>query len=330
MGYYLYQMAFDGPIHFGDSSQGGGLERTSWEYPADRLFSSLCCELAQQGYQDRLAELVNLVKQGDFQISDLFPYQLGEKEELELFLPVPYTYVIRREQYKSLNMEEARRFSAIRKKTKQMSFCRISELSECCRCIRQGEMFHPQRQPELGETVINERVNCRGEQSLPYYVAGNVFAQGAGLYLLVKMPEEWEDFFSRLLQSLGMSGIGGKKSSGYGAFHLADDSLNLVETADFYQDTQILLEMLTEDSGKYMSISSLIPEEQDIDSLQEGSYRLGKSSGFTDGTKRNSVYMVKSGACLNKAAVGALMKVGVSEGHDILRYGKGMYVRLNL
>lgn len=267
MGYYLYQLAFDGPIHFGDSSQGGGLERTSWEYPADRLFSSLCCELAQQGYQDRLAELVNLVKQGEFQLSDLFPYQLGEKEELELFLPVPYIYVIRQEQYKSLNMEEARRFSAIRKKTKKMSFCRISELSECCRCIRQGEMFQPQRQPKLGETVINERVNCRGEQSLPYYVAGNVFAQGASLYLLVKMPEEWEDFFSRLLQSLGMSGIGGKKSSGYGAFHLADDSLNLTETADFYQDTQILLEILTEDSGKYMSISSLIPEEQDIESM---------------------------------------------------------------
>lgn len=97
MGYYLYQLAFDGPIHFGDSSQGGGLERTSWEYPADRLFSSLCCELAQQGYQDRLAELVNLVKQGEFQLSDLFPYQLGEKEELELFLPVPYIYVIRQE-----------------------------------------------------------------------------------------------------------------------------------------------------------------------------------------------------------------------------------------
>lgn len=234
MGYYLYQLAFDGPIHFGDSSQGGGLERTSWEYPADRLFSSLCCELAQQGYQDRLAELVNLVKQGEFQLSDLFPYQLGEKEELELFLPVPYIYVIRQEQYKSLNMEEARRFSAIRKKTKKMSFCRISELSECCRCIRQGEMFQPKWQPKLGETVINERVNCRGEQSLPYYVAGNVFAQGAGLYLLVKMPEEWEDFFSRLMQSLGMSGIGGKKSSGYGAFHLDDDSLNLAEAAEFF------------------------------------------------------------------------------------------------
>lgn len=103
--------------------------------------------------------------------------------------------------------------------------------------------------------------------------------------------------------------------------------MNLAEAADFYQDTQILLEMLTGDGGKYMSISSLIPEEQDIESLQEGSYRLGKSSGFTDGIKRNSVYMVKSGACLNKAAVGALMKVGVSEGHDILRYGKGMYVK---
>lgn len=330
MGYYIYQLAFDSPVHFGDAAQGGGLERSGWEYTADRLFSGLCCELAQQGEQERLAELVNMVRKGEFQISDLLPYQLGDRDELELFLPMPYTHIVSQENYKALNIEEARRLSVVRKKIKKLSYCRISELADCCCCLRQGEVFYPKTQLDLGESVINERVNCRGEQSLPYYVSSNVFRQGAGLYLLAKMPEAWEEFFANLLQVLGMSGIGGKRSSGYGAFHLVDDSLNLAETADFYQDTQSLLEILTGKAGVYMSISSLIPNEKEVELLQRGTYRLGKSSGFTDGIKRNSVYMVRSGACLPEALEGTLAKVGVSEGHDILRYGKGMYVRLNL
>lgn len=330
MGYYIYQLAFDSPVHFGDSAQGGGLERSSWEYTSDRLFSALCCELAQQGEQERLSVLVDMVRTGKFQISDLLPYQLGDREELELFLPMPYIHIGRQENYKALDMEEARKLSAMRKKIKKMSYCRISELAECCRCLRQGEVFYPKTQLALGESVIHERVNCRGEQSLPYYVASNTFRQGAGLYLLAKMPEAWEEFFANLLQSLGMSGIGGKRSSGYGAFHLVDDSLALVETADFYQDTQSLQEILTAKTGIYMSISSLIPDSKDIEALQSGMYRLDKSSGFTDGIKRNSVYNVKAGACLPHPVDGTLMRAGISEGHDILRYGKGMYVRLNL
>ena len=141
MGYYLYQLAFDAPVHFGDTAQGGSLERDSWEFTADRLFSSLCCELANHGEQARLDQLAAMAQQGDFLISDLLPYQLGEKDDLELFLPVPYTYMENKKKYHSLSMSEAKSLSAMRKKSKKMAYCRISEMAEYCQCLASGRTF---------------------------------------------------------------------------------------------------------------------------------------------------------------------------------------------
>ena len=328
MAYYLYQLAFDAPVHFGDASLGGSLERSGWEYTSDRLFSSICCEIASQGELQLLDRLVHLVQKGEFLLSDLLPCQLGPHDDLELFLPIPYVYMDSKEKIKNLDMQEAKQLSARRKQVKKQAYCRVSELEEYCRCLRSGELFVAGSRWEPGTEQFAERVNCRGAKKLPYYVKSNIFRQGAGLYLIVQMPEDMEEVFARVLESLGLSGIGGKRSSGCGRFHLADDAL-LLEPG-IYQDMDCLYAMLGAKSPGYMCISSLLPEPQQASIVRQGMYRLRKSSGFTDGIKRNSVYMLAAGSCLKEKLPGRILDIGASDGHPIWRYGKGMYVGIGL
>ncbi len=324
MAYYLYQLTFDTPVHFGDASFGGSLERSSWEYTSDRLFSSLCCEMASQGEMDLIDNMVQLAQDGQFLLSDLLPYQLGAHDDLELFLPIPYVYMEGKEKIKNLDMQEAKKLSAHRKQVKKQAYCRVSELEEYCSCLRSGEIFRARSQWEPGAEQFAERVNCRGEKKLPYYVKNNIFRQGAGMYFIVQMPDDMEGIFGRVLESLGLSGIGGKRSSGCGRFHLADDPL-LLEPG-IYQDTDCLYAMLTARSKGYMCISSLLPEPHQADIVRQGMYRLRKSSGFTDGIKRNSIYMLAAGSYLPEKLPGLLLDMGESNGHPVWRYGKGLYV----
>ena len=93
MSYFLYQLSFDGPVHFGDTSLGGGLEQAGWTYTSDTLFSSVCTELAGQGEYKLLDDFISMALEGKILLSDLFPYQLADGDEPQLFLPVPFIYL---------------------------------------------------------------------------------------------------------------------------------------------------------------------------------------------------------------------------------------------
>ena len=53
---YLYQLEFDTPIHFGTVEAGGGLESITYTYESERWFSSLCCELGENGDNDGICD----------------------------------------------------------------------------------------------------------------------------------------------------------------------------------------------------------------------------------------------------------------------------------
>lgn len=327
MSYFLYQLSFDGPVHFGDTSLGGSLEQADWLYTSDTLFSSICTELASQGELKLLNDFVSLAQEGELLISDLLPYQLGAGDEPELFLPVPYIYLENTTKYVSLTLDEAKKLSARRKLSKKQLYYRVSELQTYCDCLQRGDTYTAKAELNLGNDFITEKVNCRGEMPRPYFVKGNVFASGAGLYLIAKIPESLGETFQNVLCSLGLSGIGGKRSSGFGRFHLYDDALEL---DDMFADTKALYSMLNDEYKRYMCISSLLPSGNEIEAVKSGTYKLKKSSGFSEGIKRDSVYMLSAGSCFASRLQGQIVDLGGSAEHPVWRYGKGLYVGLNI
>ena len=160
MSYFLYQLCFDGPVHFGDTSLGGGLEQAGWTYTSDTLFSSICTELAGQGEYKLLDDFVRLALEGELLLSDLFPYQLADGDEPQLFLPVPFIYLENNRKHVSLTLEEAKILSARRKKSKKQLYCRVSELQPYCDSLRAGMQYEPAAVIELGNEFITTKVNC--------------------------------------------------------------------------------------------------------------------------------------------------------------------------
>lgn len=330
MSYFLYQLSFEGPVHFGDTSLGGNLEQADWVYASDTLFSSICTELAAQGEAKLLEDFVRLAQEGELLLSDLLPYQLGDGDEPELFLPAPYIYLENTTKYISLTLDEAKKLSARRKLSKKQLYYRASELQSYCDCLRQGDTYMAKAELAVGDEFITEKVNCRGELPRPYFVKGNVFAARAGLYLIAKIPEVFGEVFQNVLCSLGLSGIGGKRSSGFGRFHLYDDALELEDAHDIYTDTEALYSMLNNEHKRYMCISSLLPNDSEVEDVKSGMYKLKKSSGFSEGVKRDSVYMLSSGSCFTSRLQGQIIDLGSQAEHPVWRYGKGLYVGLDI
>lgn len=330
MSYFLYQLSFDGPVHFGDTSLGGGLEQAGWTYTSDTLFSSVCTELAGQGEYKLLDDFISMALEGKILLSDLFPYQLADGDEPQLFLPVPYIYLENNRKHVSLTLEEAKIMSARRKKSKKQLYCRVSELQPYCDSLRAGMQYEPAAVMELGNEFITTKVNCRGEQPLPYFVKGNVFQPGVGLYIIARLPDDFGEMFQNILCSLGLSGIGGKRSSGFGRFHLQDDGLVLEDAYDWYVDTKALHTMLTGEHKRYMCISSVLPSADELNATKAGMYKLRKSSGFSEGVKRDSVYMLEAGSCFDRRLQGQLVNLGEQAGHPVWRYGRGLYVGLDI
>ena len=325
MGYFYYQLNFQSPVHFGQSETGGKLEKAGFEFSADSLFSAICAELAQQGELDILEKIVDMAKKGELLLSDLFPFMEKDGDEI-YYLPRPYLFRSNGSVEK-LDMEQAKVISAQRKVAKKQQYIRASEYGAYIKAMAKGEIYSLQTPlQDFGENSLMERVNCRQSEPLPYYVGQYTFAKNAGLYGIVKMPEDFQDRFISILYSLGLAGIGGERSSGYGRF-----TSELFDLDDIVEDTKALMDMLENSSTTtQMNISVLKPAADELENVKEGQYQLKKRSGFTDNIKRDSVYMLASGSCFKKRLNGEVVDISRDYGHPIWRYGKGLFVGLEI
>lgn len=137
---------------------------------------------------------------------------------------------------------------------------------------------------------------------------------------------------------LGMTGIGGKRSSGWGNYRLEDDPLELSQD-DFYGgDDAALYKMLSSDHAEYyMTLSSFLPSLEEVKDAASGTGKIIKRGGFAwsrdmiSAAKTNSVYMMASGACFSKRLAGRIADVNNgSAPHPVYKYGKGLFVGLPL
>lgn len=333
MSWILYKLKFKTAVHFGaDRAGGAGLATSSESCHADTLFSALCHEWLNLFGEESLKELIMASKEGVFLISDLLPWK-GE----ELYLPRPLLYVSRNQRKQK---EEEDLADDDRKKWKKIKFLPVSKFDAYLQSLLSGAKISLGEELEIPEVLSTRVAVGRGEESNPYLVAARIFPADGGLYFVTQIgSDDLIDKLEAVIESLSLSGLGGKRKSGLGRFELAEDPIEFDEQEGFYASDALLGKMLSRESELYMSLCPLSPTKEDLEKIkQEDSfYNLLPRRGFVQSKtyssrplKHRDAIMFGTGSCLNYPAKGQILDLAQNGGHPVYRYGLGFYVGVNL
>ena len=322
MTYLLYKLKFPNGIHVGANSS---LELTSTTVSSDVFYSAFYAEYVRIfGENDR--ELLQLTENDEFKVSDLLPFK-EMKTETVFYVPKPFVNDIERKQSNDENEQVVDR-----KKVKKLSYIPASRLKEYFEFLETGKNF-PEIDDDFGEKELHtkNKVSRIGEDTELYNIEVFRFNKDSGLYFIVQLPEKWQEKFENVLESLSLTGIGGKKSAGYGQF------IRELKTENYKEDAIFLHTNLKKisTSGKYLLLSSYLPQKDEIEKIKnkENGYQLIKRSGFVNSPKysensqkRKQLYMISSGAVLNFKPAGRLVDLKLHGNHSIYRMGKPIVI----
>lgn len=320
----VYKLKFETPCHFGAAELGGKLESVTFSYASDVLFGAFCCELASS---EKIRDFVEAVGDGKILFTDLMPYK-GEN----FFLPKPILLVDGEKSSAQIELGEMRRQATQRKKQKKIEFIRASRFAQYFTAVKTNAPFGEENY--FGETTLLQKVSCREDEPLPYFVGEFSFRADSGFYLLAIFDDKSDaNFFEAVLQSLSLSGIGGKKSSGLGKFSV-DEIISLDDTAN--EDLRAVNEMLSKENSSWqMNLSSLIPTADEISTLKRSFFKLKRRGGFVSSSKasdvkKDNVCVVTAGSCFPTRIKGEIVSLGRVDGHEIFRLGKAVYAGLTI
>lgn len=329
MDYRIYKLSFTTPCRFGT---GAGLQDSDITCDADTLFAALANECVNFYGNETLEAIKQRVENDEFLISDLLPYN-----EDCLFLPKPLYSAEKKIVAESLAMIKKRMAGA--KKLKKLQYIPVYDFEYYIECMKNNKLYINEQEKNedssICEKQLVEKVNCRGGESLPYFVEQINFKENCGLYFIAEFANKSDiKLMDNLLQLLSYAGIGGKRSSGYGKFTYT--AANMADNDD--ADIAVLYKLVNNKEGSsYMSLSALIPTKDDIDILQEGFFHLNSCSGFVSDNayndvplKRNRYFSVSQGSCFKTAITGSIIDVNNGGKHPVYRYGKAIYARLSL
>ncbi|GBR73422.1 CRISPR-associated protein Csm4 [Candidatus Termititenax aidoneus] len=324
----LYKLRFTATVHFGAERPGIGLEKSQPHCYADTFFSALCQEILALHDEPRLREFIQTVQAGKFLFSDLLPY-VGD----ELYVPKPVHRLAREDN------DEMEVPNGGKKKMKKIKFIPVTELAEYL-CSGQAEV-----QEFAVEIMYDKTQILRQPETKPdgikhtelFSVSVHRFKENCGLYFIVELPEEQKAWFDNLLKSLGLTGIGGEVSSGYGKFEFAAGQ-SLTPAIGSPAEKELLVRLTNDIAARYMTLSCFFPKDAaEIAVLQgkESRYVLIPRGGFVSSpayadtpTKKKPIVMVKAGSCLAGKVEGGIVDVSDRGTHPVWRYGKPLLLAL--
>jgi len=297
MSYLLYKLRFPNGIHIGTAS-GNTLEETMISVYSDTFYSALYNEYMKIYNND---ELYKISESGDFLVSDLLPFKEKEDMSTDFYLPKPFISIERKE----IKKDDEEKID--RKKVKAINFIPANKLEEYFSFLKNGTNF-PIIDDDFGKKQLytKNKVSLENEDTQIYNIEIFKFNEKSGLYFIVKLPkdEKWQEIFKNILESLSLTGIGGKKNSGFGQFTIEKN---------------------------FLILSSYSPKIEEIEKIKENGnfYQLIKRSGFVNSSsyseqaeKRKQVYMLSSGSVLNFKAEGKILDLSLHGKHSIYRMGK--------
>ncbi len=330
MKYYVLQFKFLTPVHFGSAGNKKSGNLQAFNCCADTFFSALINEAAAQDLE-LCRKFIDAVQQDGLLFSDLLPYYSGSAEEL--YVPVP---MYRKEKINPLDLQLSFKELCLqyeaRRGHENMAYIRVSGIYNYLRpySVDGGNEEHR----DFGWSGVQRRMDFRNG-GCAYYVSNYTFAGEAGLYCIVGLDDEsLLEGLVKTVELLGLGGIGGRRSSGFGKFVLKTEPLLLEQKCG--GDAGVLYNLLH--SGQncpQMALSVLCPQESQIGIVKKGAFNLLKRSGFVYNSntksfeKRSSVYMLKAGSCFPQRVNGRLLEFTAEEAeHTVYRYGKAIYMGL--
>ena len=326
MSYLLYKLRFPNGIHIGTAS-GNTLEETMMSVYSDTFYSAIFNEYMKIYNDD---ELYKISEAGNFLVSDLLPFKEKEDMSTDFYLPKPFISVQRRETEK--DEEEV----VDRKKVKAINFIPADKLGEYFTFLKTGKNF-PEIDVDFGKKDLytKNKASLQNEDTKLYNIEVFKFNEKSGLYFIVKLPEDnrWQEIFQSILDSLALTGIGGKRNSGFGQFRREEPMFFDGETFDAIESESdaYINRGLYSDEKNFLSLSSYSPKIEEIDKIKESEnyYQLIKRSGFVNSSlyseqaeKRKQVYMLSSGSVLSFKPEGKILDLKLHGKHSVYRMGK--------
>lgn len=308
----LVKLHFPGPVHFGQ----GRLTDGAYTCDAATLFSALFIEALHLGQQEALLEAA---RSGVLTLSDAFPFRADT-----FYLPKPLV-----EPVTPKATAEQAPDSREKKANKKLDYISVASYGAYL-----GGTFNALAEYEnlargggFGSAYVQTKVNLTradGPDAKPYQVGGFHYAPDAGIYFLVQGGYELEP----LLSQLQYSGLGGKRTSGYGRFSYTVEPVSALgkELA------------IAPAGGRHMLLSSAAPWEEELteDLLSGARYKLQRKGGFvqsashaTTPQKKRDLYLFGPGSVFGKTFEGAVFDVNDTPGaHSVYRYARAMWLEV--
>lgn len=307
MRYVKFLLEFPNGYHASDFR----LTSTNIKISSDVLFSALVHETNSLFGESGVKKFVNYFNEDKLRISDLFPF-IGD----ELFVSKPLLST-------KFEVEDI----DYHKSFKKIEFIPLKSLSKYNKT--KFDLNHLKKKlSNMGNYNTSTKIKYQenGEHEI-YSVTSYKFREGNGLYFIVAYEED--DvlvFLDEILYSLSFSGIGGKRTLGYGKFEYIYDSLDGIYT-DYFS------------GGKsyYILINTSVPTNNEINEelISNSSYKLVRKGGFTlaksnsqsrTNFRKKDVYLFDSGSVFRDKFNGQIIDVGIGYDYPIYRYAFSMFM----
>ena len=312
MKHKIFKLKFKTAVHFGAKS----LDMSNEIFHCDTLFSALCQEVVKKG-DTNLEEFVEMFRSNKVSISDAFPY-VGEK----MYLPKPF-----------LHVESAQQGdSGVKKAYKKLKYIPIELLDKYLK----GEfpvLKESANLDKLGNHDTKNQVAIRTFENSeegdpePYRVGIYRYNEGNGLYFILGYSDEKSyEIFKEFFISLKYSGIGGKRSSGFGRFDF--------EEIEVPQELEKRLNC--ESASTYMTLSLSLPTDEELgEVVKNANYMLERRGGFVSSStyekqlvKKKDLYVFQTGSCVKHIYRGDIYDVSSIGSHPVYKYAIPMFLEV--
>ncbi|MDR1733809.1 MAG: type III-A CRISPR-associated RAMP protein Csm4 [Oscillospiraceae bacterium] len=294
----LLRLHFSDPVHLGE----GTLSDAARTAGADTLFSGLCVQALRTNGSAAIDHMVSAVRGGTLRLSDALPY-IGET----YYIPKPLLRI------------QTQESDSLRKKIfKKLSYIPLDKLPAYCAGTLEPEAEAENFRELVGKGDVRTQVHVSGD---PFYVGTFRFAPNAGLYVVL----QYEDSsVLKLFRALGYSGLGGKRSSGFGKFEVEEAS------AEHFADLN--------PQGRCMNLSLGMAQDAELPHVLQGaSYLLKRRTGFVYSEdysetprRKRDFYAFVAGSVFRAPFAGDVFDVANGGAHPVWRYAAPIFLGLGV
>lgn len=215
MNYFLLKLAFDTAVHFGGSDSAVGSQSSALTLRADTIFSALCHTALEVYGEPALEELLVSADADALRISDAIPWR-GDS----FYLPKPI----------AASTSPAELSTVERKAVKKLAWIPASKFDRYTASLHSGTYPLDELDQSFGQAYEQTKASVTdGADAKPYFVGLYRLHAGCGLYVLCACEgNDQLKMLKELFTLLGLSGIGGRTSAGYGRLqrHQGDSSIS--------------------------------------------------------------------------------------------------------